>query len=147
MTKELIKKDNIELNVYCEDWKEAIRNAGNLLIKTGYVNENYVDNMIENVKKLGPYIVIVPHIAIAHSRPSENVLKEGISMITLLNPVKFGNEANDPVDIVFSFGAKSKDIHLEELKGLAKIIENESIIEEIRQAKDREYVYKLINKL
>ena len=57
--------------------------------------------MINAVEELGPYIVIIPHIAIAHARPSDNVLKNGISLITLKEPVEFGNKDNDPVYYIF----------------------------------------------
>ncbi|QIB27609.1 PTS sugar transporter subunit IIA [Caloranaerobacter azorensis] len=147
MVKEIIKKENIKLKVYAENWQEAIEEAGKLLLNSNYISYGYITSMIDTVKKLGPYIVIVPNIAIAHARPSESVLKEGISMITLKNPVEFGNKDNDPVDIVFAFGAKSPNEHLAELTKLVRILENQSIIDEIRKSNDIDFVYGVINSL
>lgn len=147
MVKEIIKKENIKLKVYVENWVEAIEEAGKLLLNSKHISYEYITSMIDTVKKLGPYIVIAPNIAIAHARPNESVLKEGISMITLKKPVEFGNKDNDPVDIVFAFGAKSSNEHLAELTKLARILENQSIIEKIRKSSDIDFVYKVINKL
>lgn len=147
MEKRLIQKENIKLKISCIDWKDAIEKGGNLLVETGYITEEYVKEMIKTVHKFGPYIVIAPHIAIAHAKPSKEVLKEGISLVTLNNPVNFGSEDNDPVDIVFSFCAKSQSSHLNELKKLVKIIENEDLINKIRDAEKNEIVHEIVNNL
>lgn len=144
--KELIEKENIALNVICSRWEDAIIKAGELLVNTNHITNEYVDEMVETVKELGPYIVIAPHIAIAHARPSASVIKEGISMMTLKEPVRFGNEDNDPVQIIFCFGAKSQDNHLEELKELASIIENSEVVEKIKTSNSKDEIYNLINK-
>ncbi|MBC7088760.1 MAG: PTS sugar transporter subunit IIA [Tissierellales bacterium] len=129
-------KENIRLNVEVLDWKEAITKAGEILLNSGYINEKYINEMIEAVENLGPYIVISPHIALAHAKPSNNVYENGISMITLKNPVEFGHEYNDPVDIVFALCSKSSENHLNFLKELTDIISNENIISIIRNADD-----------
>lgn len=141
----IIIKDNIRLKVEADDWKAAIKEAGQLLVMNKYIKEQYVEDMIKGVQDLGPYIVIVPHVAIAHSRPSENVLNDGISLITLKEAIEFGNKNNDPVDLVFAFCSKSQNSHLELLKDLAKILENEQKINKIRNSDDIDEVYKIIN--
>lgn len=145
MTAEFIKLENIELNVECSDWEAAIKAGGELLVRNNYITRDYVNEMIESVKELGPYIVIAPHIALAHSRPSEHVLKNGLSMITLSKPVSFGNKSNDPVDIIFSFCAKTNKTHLESLTNLISIIDDNEILYKIRKSKNSKYVHELIS--
>ena len=65
--------------------------------------------MIETVEKMGPYIVIAPGLALAHSRPSEAVLKTGLSWVRLSTPVKFGNKANDPVSLVIGLAGHDEN--------------------------------------
>lgn len=36
--------------------------------------------MIESVEEYGPYIVIGPHLALAHARPEDGSLKLGLSL-------------------------------------------------------------------
>ena len=62
------------LDVPATDWKDAIRLAGKGLVAAGFTTDAYTDQMIETVEKMGPYIVIAPGLALAHSRPSEAVL-------------------------------------------------------------------------
>ena len=144
--RDIIKKENIKLNVYAKDWKGAVREAGNLLLSSEYINEEYIEDMVKAVEDLGPYIVIVPHIAIAHARPTNEVLKNGMSLITLEKPVEFGSEDNDPVDMVFAFCARSKENHLEALQELVGILDNEKKIERLRNIEDIEEAYYILNR-
>lgn len=138
--------ENIKLKVKANDWKEAIRKSGGILEENGYVKNKYIEDMIKAVENLGPYIVISPHIAIAHARPSDDVLKDGMSLAILEKPIKFGNKENDPVDIVFSLCAKSQQSHLKALEHLAKVLENGESIHILRNSEDINEVYNLLNK-
>ena len=49
-----------------EDWKNLIRMAAPLL-ENGSIRASYIDAMISNVEVNGPYIVIMPDVAMPHS--------------------------------------------------------------------------------
>ncbi|MSV76880.1 MAG: PTS sugar transporter subunit IIA, partial [Actinobacteria bacterium] len=83
---------------------EAIIASGQLLVASGRVTPEYVEQMLAAVEEFGPYIVIAPGIALAHARPSEAVLSSGLSLAVLANPVEFGSH-NDPVRLVFGLAA------------------------------------------
>ena len=100
------------LDVPATDWKDAIRLAGKGLVAAGFTTDAYTDQMIETVEKMGPYIVIAPGLALAHSRPSEAVLKTGLSWVRLSTPVKFGNKANDPVSLVIGLAGHDENEHM-----------------------------------
>lgn len=125
MLKELLSEDLIELNVDVSNWEDAVKIGGGLLEKQGLVENRYVSAMIDTVKELGPYIVIAPGIAMPHARPESGVNKVGISIITLKNPVNFGNKENDPVKIVISLCAVDHDSHIEALSELVKLLQND----------------------
>ena len=141
----IVEKENIRLKVRADSWDQAIYEAGALLLKSGKIKQAYIQQMIESVTTYGPYIVIIPHVAIAHARPDENVLEEGMSLITLEKPVHFGNKANDPVDIVFAFAAKSSNGHLTTIAQLSSFLENEQHLMDIRNSRDINEVFQLIN--
>ena len=143
--KDFIKRNNIKIQVVVDTWQQAIREAGKLLLDSGSINETYIDNMINAVEELGPYIVIAPHIAIAHARPNGNVKKGDISLITLKNPVEFGNKGNDPVKLVFAFSAIENAGHLTQLAEIAVILDNEKSINRIITSLYEDEVYKIIN--
>lgn len=144
---EIITRNNIKLKVKADNWEEAIKEAGKLMLKNNTIKEQYIENMIISVKTLGPYIVIAPHIAIAHARPDSNVLKSDISIITLENSVEFGNEENDPVKIVIAFSAESNEGHLVQLTAIAQLLEDEEKVNKILNSTDEEEVYQIINNI
>ncbi|WP_287841988.1 BglG family transcription antiterminator [Caldanaerobacter sp.] len=145
--KDLLTKDTIKLNVEAKDWEEAVRIGGELLEKSGVVESRYIEAMIETVKDMGPYIVIAPGVAMPHARPNAGVKKVGMSLITLKNPINFGNKDNDPVKIVVSFAAVDNTQHLEALRQLVEVLANNELLKKIMDAKSEEEVVELINQI
>lgn len=144
MTVDKIKKENIATGVKVDNWESAIQASGDLLVKSEAVTPDYVKQMIESVNKHGPYIVIGPGIAMAHARPSKAVRENAISLAILEKGVPFGNEENDPVDLVFSFSALGSDSHLKMIEELSRILLDEEKVEEIRKSKTVEEVYQIL---
>ncbi|HBF39463.1 MAG TPA: hypothetical protein DDW50_19355 [Firmicutes bacterium] len=143
----IVEKENIRLKVNAARWDKAIYEAGILLLNSGKIKEAYIYNMIESVTTYGPYMVIIPHVAIAHARPDENVLEEGVSLITLEKPVEFGNKDNDPVDLIFALAAKSDNGHLSGIIRLSNFLENTQYLNEVRNSRDVETVFHLVNQI
>jgi len=112
----------IVLRAEANDWRSAIRLAGDALTATGSTTDEYTAEMIRAVEELGPYIVIAPSIALAHSRPSPAVLNTGISWVSLANPVTFGHTANDPVRLVVGLAAVDHDSHIATMSNLAGVL-------------------------
>ncbi|EYE82072.1 putative phosphotransferase enzyme, partial [Salmonella enterica subsp. enterica serovar Heidelberg str. N1514] len=56
----------------------------------------YLDGIIENTLKWGPYYLIAPGIALPHARPEQGANHNQISVTTLATPVAFGNADCDP---------------------------------------------------
>lgn len=116
-------------------WKECIGAAGALLEANGYIVASYTDAMVSMVETMGPYIVIMPGIALAHARPAGNVKKNGISLVTLKNGVNFGSEDNDPVYAVFAIAARSDAEHLVLFKALGRFLADEEKAEAVKSVK------------
>jgi PTS system ascorbate-specific IIA component len=90
--------------------------------------------MIAAVDKLGPYIVIAPGLAIAHSRPSPSVLRAGLSWVTLKEPVSFGHNKNDPVSLIIGLAAPDHEGHLEMMQALAGVLMNSDLLAALKAA-------------
>jgi mannitol/fructose-specific phosphotransferase system IIA component (Ntr-type) len=142
--KDLLTKESIELNTEVENWEEAIRKGGQLLLKIGAITEEYIEAMINTVKELGPYIVITEGVALPHARPERGALKMGMSLLTLKNPINFGSEDNDPVKLVVSFSSGDDKSHLGFLSRWVEILDDQETIEKIIQAKDKEEVINIL---
>ncbi|MGE9552019.1 PTS sugar transporter subunit IIA [Erwinia amylovora] len=142
---DIISRENIRLRIEVSNWRQAITAAGELLVASQYSFPSYTAEMIGAVETLGPYIVVAPGIAFAHSRPGPAVIRTGISMVTLAQPVCFGNEENDPVQIVFALCATDKNNHIHLLARLVSYLDNEENLPFLKQCDDAEQVYRAIN--
>ena len=88
-----------------DTWENALLMAGKLLEKNGDINHQYTLDMIEMVRKEGPYIVVTPGLALAHARPNGNVNRNSISIVTSCKDIWFGHPSNDPVRIIIAVAA------------------------------------------
>lgn len=120
------------------DRNHAIEMAGELLVASGRVTPEYVEDMVAAVEEHGPYIVIAPGIALAHARPGASVIETGLSMVTLAWPVVFGNEANDPVRLVIGLAAFDHDSHLDLMRELAEVLGNAEFVNLVLNAREPE---------
>jgi len=129
------------------DWREALRLAGDGLVASGATTADYTDEMIAAVDELGPYIVIAPGLALAHSRPSPAVSRTGLSWVGLAEPVEFGHKANDPVDLVIGLAALDHDGHIEVMSALAGVLADEDGLAALRAAGSPDEVLRTLHAL
>lgn len=141
---DVLLPENIALDVEAMDWEEAIKSAGKLLVATKSVEKRYVDSMIQCVKDIGVYIVIGPGLAMPHARCEDGVNKICLSMVRLTKPVNFGSQANDPVDLIFAFGAVDYKSHLRVLYELWQVFNDPVAMQTLRRCKDKMEVISLI---
>ncbi|MFT8917062.1 MAG: PTS sugar transporter subunit IIA [Oenococcus sp.] len=125
--------DQIQLKRHAKDWQTALKLAAEPLLAGGYITTEYVQNMIDSVNKLGPYIVISPGLALGHARPSSAVKKTGFSITTLDEAVKFGNKDNDPVDLIVILASINDVDHLTLLKKLVSFLNDAKNLSRLRQ--------------
>ena len=126
------------------DREHAIELAGDLLVSSGRVTPEYTVAMVDVLESHGPYFVIAPGIALAHAKPSEFVISSGLSLVTLAEPIVFGNEANDPVELVFGLCAVDHDSHLEMLAELSNLLSDNEAVNILLNAGDTEQIRALI---
>lgn len=142
--KRAIQPEMIALQASAADWRDAVRQGGQLLLKGGCIRPEYIDAMVQVIEEVGPYVVISKHIALPHARPEEGVCKMGISVLTLATPVNFGNEENDPVKYVFCLAAGDSSQHLEMLQGFVGLLERKEFFALLDSASDPKEVAKFI---
>ncbi len=142
---ELLKQSFIQYTDEKLSWEEAIRVASIPLLKENYIKESYVDAMIETVRKIGPYIVLAPKVAIPHARPEDGANKMGISLLNSTQPIsfEFDNSDND-VHLIFVLSAIDNSSHLTALQQLSYLLDDDENIEVMIQEKDREKLYQFI---
>jgi PTS system ascorbate-specific IIA component len=142
---ELLAAQAIRIRAHATDWRAAVRVSGDALVAAGATDPAYTDEMIATVEQLGPYIVIAPGIALAHSRPSPAVHRAGISLVTLAAPVEFGHRQNDPVRLVVGLAAPDDEGHVTALATLADFLSDEDRRAALVDAKDAQAVRDMIS--
>ncbi|NIS78681.1 MAG: PTS transporter subunit EIIA [Anaerolineales bacterium] len=142
----MIREEQVRLGVRADDWREAIREAGELLVQCGGADQSYIEAMIRTTEQLGPYIVIAPGIAIPHARPEDGALNTCFVVLLLDPPIDFGNPDNDPVSLIVAFSSPSKKDHIDALTNLARQIGQEDFLYKASQAKNKTELVELFNR-
>lgn len=146
MLSTLTNERMIQLRASADNWQDAIFLAAKPLVETGAVNKAYVTAMIDSVKQYGPYIVLLPHLAMPHARPDQGALRTAISIMTLARPVAFGHPENDPVSYILCLSAADDSSHLEAMAQLVSILEQQSFFDVLDHAREPLDVMKYIRK-
>ncbi|WP_082629989.1 PTS sugar transporter subunit IIA [Olsenella massiliensis] len=144
MLEKWLNQRAIKLNLSVPDYASAIRAGGKLLVDDDIASDAYVDAMINAVSELGPYMVVAPGIAIAHARPEAGAKGIGFSLVTLQDPVDFGNPENDPVWLLICLCATDSTSHLEALQRLVAFLMDDKALDSIRHARHVDDVIQIV---
>jgi PTS system ascorbate-specific IIA component len=142
---EYLPDEAIRTRAHAANWREAVRLAGAALTAQGVTTDRYTEEMIEAIEKLGPYIVIAPGFALAHSRPSPAVLRTGISWVALAEPVEFGAGENDPVRLIVGLAALDHDSHIDMMGALGDVLADDELLGKAIAAETPEAVRALLS--
>lgn len=116
-------------------WREAVRLAGNLLVRVGAVEPGYVRRMIQNIEELGPYVVLGRGVALPHARPEDGVKRVALSVVTLQRPILFPGREDSPVDVVIGLAAVDNTSHITVMQRLAEMLDNRGFADRARRAR------------
>ena len=141
---EAFGEGSILLKGSVDDRSAAIELAGELLVASGRATKGYVASMLDAVEKFGPYIVIAPGIALAHGKPSEDVIETGLSLLVLENAIEFQHSQNDPVQLVFGLAATDHESHIELMSELAQFLSDQDSVNSLLTCSDSEQIRLLL---
>ena len=148
MLKEFVESKHYKFAESAKDWKDAIRMSCESLEADGTVEANYKEDIIKCVEKYGPYIMIVPGVAMPHSQENAvGVHKTAIGFMKLEKPVSFDPEDPEKDAILFfTLASCNPEQHLDNMSRLAEMLSNEELIEDLKKAKGAEDLLKLQKK-
>lgn len=129
--KRIIQKKHVSFFESFDSWEEAVGASYEPLVMDGTVDTCYVEQVIESIKALGPYIVIAPDIAIPHTTlKAKGVHKTDICFMKVEKPVSFTKDSNaDDARLFFSLAAADPNEHLDNMRQLAEILLQEGVVE------------------
>lgn len=118
---------NVFLGQQAASKEEAIRFAGEQLVKGGYVEPEYVDAMLEREKLTPTYLgesIAVPHGTV---EAKDRVLKTGVVFCQYPQGVRFGEEEDDIARLVIGIAARNNE-HIQVITSLTNALDDESVI-------------------
>ena len=148
MLRNFVETKHYKFAESASDWREAIRMSCEVLEEDGTVEANYKEMIIQCVEEYGPYMVIIPKVAMPHSQEgAHGVNKTAISFMRLQKPVSFepGNEEKD-AQLFFTLASCDSSKHLENMSRLSEILSNEELVKELLKAEKPEDLIELQKK-
>jgi mannitol/fructose-specific phosphotransferase system IIA component len=137
----ILSKERISLQASAMDKVDAIRKAGELLVKSGCVLPEYVDGMLTREQSMSTSLgngVAIPH-GVYENR--DHILKTGISVLQLTDGVDWDD--GEKVYMVIGIAASS-DEHVGVLSNLADVIDNEDTLAELLKTDDPDIIVKYL---
>ena len=98
--------------------------------------------MIENVEKLGDYIILVPNVAMPHARPELGAKGTGASFLKLNEPVMFGE--GKKVQLIICLATKNNEEHLLLLQNISYLIDEEEKVASLLGTNSEKEFYDLV---
>lgn len=125
-----LSESNVFLNLQASDKEQAIRFAGEQLVKGGYVEAEYVPAMLEREKLTSTYLgesIAVPHGTI---EAKDRVLRTGVVFCQYPQGVRFGEEEDEVARLVIGIAARNNE-HIQVITSLTNALDDESVIERL----------------
>lgn len=128
----------VDLNL---TWQQAVRQSARLLQNRRFIEECYVDNMLEFIEEQGFYAVSDGSFALLHGKGNEGINETGLSLIVNKQPVVFGDKS---VKIVFCLASKDSKEHIPAVVTLVRMVKTTPLVHELEQCRSEEEIYQTI---
>src|SRR5699024_9009900 len=136
-------RDTILLVDRVKTWEKAIRRAAQPLLDSGNIKESYVDAVMENCRRNSDYIMLGNRIAIPHAKPEEGVLKLGMILLNLKEPIEFPN--GQRIHLICFIAAEDKEKHINAILQLRRLAEDKYTVNQVKNANSEESNARIIN--
>jgi mannitol/fructose-specific phosphotransferase system IIA component len=133
----ILSKDRISLQASAVDKLDAIRKAGELLVKSGCVLPEYVDGMLTRERSMSTSLgngVAIPH---GMDENRTQVLHTGISVLQLIEGVEW--DEGEKVSLIIGI-ASSSDEHVGVLSNLAEVVDDDASLAELLQTNNPDVI-------
>lgn len=144
----LIQKNRIKVNYFAKNQFEAISMAAKPLEEQGFVSEGFLAAVMEREKNFPTGLPTFIGVALPHTE-AKFVVNEGISIITLEEPVIFSGMGNPKEEvqakIIFLLAINNPVKQINVLQTIITIIQNKTMLQKIKDAQDPKSIYNLIN--
>lgn len=150
MLEQYVKEELTFLNWNVSNRNDLFKKASEIFCQKGYVDNQFYSFLCEREDEYPTGLQLDTHaVAIPHGNP-ERIKQPFISAVTLNQPIIM-NKMEDPeeeieVDLFFILGLSEGAQHLEILKQLMGLIQQESFIQEIKNVNSSKELIECIHK-
>ena len=139
----LLEKKNIVLNCKPVSPEEAIKAVGKRMVESGYVEESYIQGMLDREASFS--VAIGSHVAIPHgtNESRKAIKKTGLIVMTYPEGIQWGDEL---VRLVVGIASTGED-HLGILGKIVEVAETEEDTDKLVDDATVDQLYKLLNGL
>ena len=139
----LLEKKNILLGCKPVSPEEAIKAVGRRMVESGYVEEAYIQGMLDREESFS--VAIGSHVAIPHGTEESRkaIKKTGLVVMTYPEGIAWGD---DTVRLVVGIASKGED-HLGILGKIVEVAETEEDTDKLVDNASVDQLYKLLNGL
>ena len=125
-----------------DSWQEAVKLSTESMVKTGYVSEDYYQQIVDCITKYGPYVVYDHYVAMPHSQEgADGAKKTSVGFMLVKQDVDFGKDEDGEQKIArlfFTLAAVDPDEHLDNMQQLMGIFTNEPLLDALLEARTPE---------
>lgn len=148
MLHKLVQANLVHFEDSFESWEEAIRASYRMMLAQNIVEDTYVEQVIASVKEHGPYIVLLPNVAMPHaSQGAEGVNKSAIAFMKVEKPVEFApGDSEKDAQLFFALAALDSNQHLNNITQLSELLMNEEVVQALKDVKSIEDVLAVAKK-
>ncbi|HFE3206593.1 TPA: PTS mannitol transporter subunit IICBA [Providencia stuartii] len=135
---------HVHLNLTAKNKENAIRFAGQKLVEGGYVEQEYVEAMLDREKMTSTYLgesIAVPHGTID---AKDRVLKTGIVICQYPEGVQFGDEPEDIAHLVIGIAARNNE-HIQVITRITSALDEDGMIEKLSHTKSVQEVLEILS--
>ena len=132
----ILSVETIKLNVPTTDKEDAIKLAGELLVKGGHVSPAYIEGMLAREQTMSTYIGNGVAIPPGQFDDKANIHSTGISVVQYLDGVLWDDDDEDEKAYLVIGIAATANEHVGILTNLAEAIEEPEDAEKLARASD-----------
>ncbi|MES4615057.1 MAG: PTS mannitol transporter subunit IICBA [Ewingella sp.] len=138
-----LSESNIFLGLQASNKEDAIRFAGEQLVKGGYVQQEYVEAMLAREQLTSTYLgesIAVPHGTI---EAKDRVLKTGIVFCQYPAGIRWGDDEDDSARLVIGIAARNNE-HINVITKLTTALDEDGVIDRLANTTSVEEVLTIL---
>ncbi|MEG0168512.1 BglG family transcription antiterminator [Anaerorhabdus sp.] len=140
---ELLTVEMINFDIDANSWQESITKSADLLLGKGYIEERYIQAMINKIECNGPYMVLAKGFAVPHAGVDDGGKKTGFSLIKLKKAVDYHSPLGD-VQFICCLSVTDMTAHLRAFFSLVNLLQNKEFYSKMIESETPQILHKLI---